>query len=154
MLEFNGLSVNPLLTTFVINPTAVHAGPTELLKPSTIESASRLMEISPSFSPLLTLPAAVASFNANQWAAMEVKLEHHGDGLSMTELSLEETSEMVISAMITPCPSATTTSLSLHSLSAMLSHKLPLNVINLAQPTLQSLIPKTRTRQCPAMASV
>merc|ERR1712048_25644 len=110
MPEHNGQSASPLSTTFVTNPTADHAGLTELPRLLTTVLASLPMELLPNFTPLLIPLPAATSFHASQWDAMVDRLEAHGTGSRRRVLYLEETSVITNFASTTAWRSAPTTS--------------------------------------------
>ena len=153
MLVPHGPNVLVSSTTFVTRLTAVHAGPTEPLKPWTTASALQLVVHSKHFYLLLTLPHVVMAVNASHLVAMVVKLLLHGLGSRELVLSLVVTTVMVNSALTTLCHNALITSLLKDYPDVTLLPLLTQFANLLAKPTLQLTTLQTKLKAHPATES-
>jgi len=92
--ELNGHNVQ-LLVMLEINQIVDHVGLMELLKHIMIDYVLKLTELKLLHYQLLTLPHVVDSLVVSVWDVTEGKSELHGLGLKITELYLEEISEIL-----------------------------------------------------------
>jgi len=105
--ELNGHNVQ-LLVMLEINQIVDHVGLMELLKHIMIDYVLKLTELKLLHYQLLTLPHVVDSLVVSVWDVTEGKSELHGLGLKITELYLEEISEILKPVIHIPCQNVVT----------------------------------------------